>query len=272
MEQFTELLMGLIDTAEAELDLQWTSLRYLRHESIYCNVAVYREVRELGIAPGARVLDVGSGFGLLTYGLAAAGFDVTAMDIVADPSDPASPLYRMAQARSEAPLRLRHVRQDLEAETWEVEPGSIDLLVSVDVIEHIRNARYFLENCARALRPGGFLVVHTPNFGRLATRVGALRTLLRPAWPLHLETYAAENPFYGHVREYNHRELPQLLRMTGFQVLSQRFPRDLDLERMRERDGRVPVKQRTLFMLSEGARKLKPSLGGSQLVAAVKPA
>ncbi len=44
-----------------------------------------------------------------------------------------------------------------------VESGSLDLLVAKEVIEHLKDYRPFLAECARVLRPGGRLYVTTPN-------------------------------------------------------------------------------------------------------------
>ncbi len=44
-----------------------------------------------------------------------------------------------------------------------VEDASLDLLVAKEVIEHLKDYRPFLAECARVLRPGGHLYLTTPN-------------------------------------------------------------------------------------------------------------
>jgi SAM-dependent methyltransferase len=68
-----------------------------------------------------------------------------------------------------------------------VETASVDFVVSFQVIEHIRNDRAFLSEVRRVLRPGGRMIITTPNRKTSLTR----------------------NPW--HVREYTADELTTLL-------------------------------------------------------------
>lgn len=65
--------------------------------------------------------------------------------------------------------------------------GSFDCVITFQVIEHIRCDEEFVREIQRVLRPGGKLIVTTPN---------ALMSLTRNPW---------------HVREYTAQELGQLL-------------------------------------------------------------
>lgn len=58
---------------------------------------------------------------------------------------------------------------------------SFDVIVSFQVIEHIRKDRYFLEEIYRVLKPGGVALITTPN---------KIKTLTRNPW--HIREYTAE--------------------------------------------------------------------------------
>ena len=80
-----------------------------------------------------------------------------------------------------------------------VRTGAFDVVVSLQVIEHLWDQPGFVRGCARVLRPGGRLLLTTPN--RLTFSPG------RDA-PL--------NPF--HTREFSAAELRDLLRGGGLAV------------------------------------------------------
>ena len=78
-----------------------------------------------------------------------------------------------------------------------VATGSIDVVVSLQVIEHLWEQERFLRECARVLRPRGRLLVSTPN-----------RITFSPGRDTPL------NPF--HTRELDPGELAGLVREAGF--------------------------------------------------------
>jgi SAM-dependent methyltransferase len=51
----------------------------------------------------------------------------------------------------------------LTNENWPVEDGSIDLVISDNVMEHLKAPDVFFGECFRVLKPGGFLCIRTPN-------------------------------------------------------------------------------------------------------------
>lgn len=52
---------------------------------------------------------------------------------------------------------------DLDAERLPLEDASVDAAVAVEVIEHLENPRAFARELARIVRPGGWVVISTPN-------------------------------------------------------------------------------------------------------------
>ncbi|MFN8090126.1 MAG: class I SAM-dependent methyltransferase [Mycobacterium sp.] len=79
--------------------------------------------------------------------------------------------------------------------------GSVDVVVNFQVIEHLWDQLQFVEECRRVLRPGGLLLMSTPN--RITFTPGSDTPL---------------NPF--HTRELNAAELTELLTDGGFEVSS----------------------------------------------------
>jgi SAM-dependent methyltransferase len=104
----------------------------------------------------SRVLDVGCGTGLLVNALRSAGFsavrgvDTSAQQIAA------------AGARG---LPCVHVDTAWLAQTAQAQPGSVDVVFLMDVLEHIEVAQHmaFMRDIAHLLAPGGQLVLSVPN-------------------------------------------------------------------------------------------------------------
>lgn len=80
-----------------------------------------------------------------------------------------------------------------------VATGSIDVVANLQVIEHLWDQAGFLAECRRVLRPGGRLLVTTPN-----------RLTFTP------DSGTPLNPY--HTRELSPSELDELLREAGFAV------------------------------------------------------
>jgi SAM-dependent methyltransferase len=80
-----------------------------------------------------------------------------------------------------------------------VPDGDVDVVVNFQVIEHLWDQGQFVTECFRVLRPGGALLVSTPN-----------RITFSPGRDTPI------NPF--HTRELNAAELTELLTAAGFSV------------------------------------------------------
>lgn len=93
-----------------------------------------------------------------------------------------------------------------------------DLIVFAEVIEHLHvPPEVVLPALLAILRPGGFLIVQTPNAAALVKRV-ALLLGIQPYDPLRVDRF---NP--GHFREYTRRELADALEGAGFEVLTHAY-------------------------------------------------
>ena len=104
---------------------------------------------------GLRLLDIGCGGGLLSEPMARLGADVVAIDPSAT---------NIATARvhaSESGLDIDY-RADT-AETLAAGGETFDVILNMEVIEHVVDPAAFVAVCGRLLKPGGIMVVATIN-------------------------------------------------------------------------------------------------------------
>lgn len=113
-----------------------------------------RLAERAGISTGASVLDIGCGVGGSVLWLAEQfGCDVTGMTI--------SPVQaRMAASRAKDRGLSKHAHFLVEdANQWQPEPASVDLIWIMESSEHFEDKPGFLKRCALALKPGGTLAI-----------------------------------------------------------------------------------------------------------------
>ncbi len=152
------------------------------------------------VRAGERVLDVGCGEGAFAAALAAAGTRVVAIDVAGEP-------LRRAGAR-EATLELRLVEAD---GPWGLPDESFDAVWAGETIEHVADTGAWLSEAHRVLRPGGRLLLSTPNHGRL--RLLSL-ALSQRAFAEHF------HPLADHLRFYTRGSLTELLQASGFRAVT----------------------------------------------------
>lgn len=108
-----------------------------------------------GLRPlaGRSALDVGCGAGLLCEPLARLGADVTGVD--AAPENVAAAAHHAEGGG----LDVRYMAGEIDA----LDIGAFDLVVSMEVLEHVADKPAFLAALAARLAPGGLMVLSTPN-------------------------------------------------------------------------------------------------------------
>lgn len=133
------------------------------------------------IQPGRLPLDLGCGSGMLLAAAAARGCDGVGIDLSLAWLVVAK---RLIAAHGGTP-RLAAAR----AEALPLADASVDAVVSLDVIEHVRDAAAYLAEIDRVTRPGGRLALSTPNRFSLTPEphvfvwgVGWLPRRWQPAW------------------------------------------------------------------------------------------
>ena len=163
------------------------------------------------VASGDTVLDLGSGAGEFSAALLEAGAAPIAVDVAAE---------ALRRARERIPGL--DARPWLAGEPLPVDDNAVDVVWAGEVIEHVVDVAPWLSEVRRVLRPGGTLLLTTPDHGR-----GTLLALaLSPRrFAEHFE------PRSDHVRFFSRRTLRALLDDLGFDVAELRSRRSTILAR-----------------------------------------
>lgn len=160
---------------------------------------------------GTELLEFGSIPLLLTASLQELGYCIQGVDI--------------APERFESSIRrlgLHISRCDIEKERLPFQNASFDGAIFNEIFEHLRiNPIFTMREGLRILKPGGLLLLSTPN---LQSLMGIANFLF------HQRAYSCSGEIFdeyekleklghmGHVREYTPREVTQFLEQLGFQV------------------------------------------------------
>jgi len=104
---------------------------------------------------GLRVLDIGCGGGLLSEPMARLGADV----VGADAAEGNLPVARIHAAQQGLQIDYRHTT----AEDMVAQGAEFDVVLNMEVIEHVADPLAFLTACRNLLVPGGLMICSTLN-------------------------------------------------------------------------------------------------------------
>jgi SAM-dependent methyltransferase len=128
--------------------------------------------------PPGKLIEIGTGAGFFLKAAVRAGFDAYGLDLSSE-----------AAAYARTTLGVRVI--ETSAEEMPFEPAYFDAAAMFEVIEHLRDPLGVVRAARRALRPGGRLIVSTPNLAALSRRVlGDEWAVLSPAEHLYYFTEA----------------------------------------------------------------------------------
>jgi SAM-dependent methyltransferase len=147
---------------------------FARHEAVYRWIVAAMADR----LHDAVVVEAGSGEG---YG-AALLRDAGARVVVSLEYDEAAVRHARSTYSTVGTTRANLAAMPLAA-------GGADVLVSLQVVEHLWDLPGFLRDCATVLRPGGVAVMSTPNRPVFSPRLGRGE---KPTNPFHVEELDAE--------------------------------------------------------------------------------
>jgi 2-polyprenyl-6-hydroxyphenyl methylase/3-demethylubiquinone-9 3-methyltransferase len=196
--------------------------RYLAGELSWDRARVARQlelVRAHVTLPGARVLDVGCGAGVLLAELRALGADVEATELDA---------ARVVYARRTHGLSV-HRRTLEDAFMQEERAGAYDAIMLWDTLEHMNFPARSLRAAAALLGRGGRLFIETPDREGAFHRIGdASYRLSRGRFPTLLDLMYSNHAF-GHKQILTRAEVRDLLERAGLEVELMRSIHELSL-------------------------------------------
>ena len=104
---------------------------------------------------GLRILDIGCGGGLLSEPMARLGADV----VGADAAEGNLPVARIHAEQSGLTIDYRHTTAEALAEAGE----QFDVVLNMEVVEHVADPLAYLTACRQLLKPGGLQICSTIN-------------------------------------------------------------------------------------------------------------
>ena len=154
---------------------------------------------------GARVLDVGAAQGNFTLPMAEAGYVVTWNDILAS--------------------RVGYVKLQYSAGEVSYRPGNLfelpfgkdfDCVLATEIVEHVAHPDEFVRKLAEFVRPGGKIIITTPNGAYVRNRL--------PRWSTYSDFDDAERRQFqpdadGHIFALHEDEVRSIAARLGIKVL-----------------------------------------------------
>lgn len=151
--------------------------------------------------PRGSLLDVGAGEGAFSLWSQERGFGVTAVE-------GATEYFR--------PKTIPCVGGDL-GKRWPFEDGQFDVVVSIEVIEHVENHYHFLRECCRVVKPGGRIVISTPNCHSIESRLNYFLTSHDDCAPRPID-HLRPDIAMAHIHPLPFPTLEFGLRREGFEI------------------------------------------------------
>ncbi len=114
-----------------------------------------RNPKQLDSLKGLRILDIGCGGGILCEPLARLGASL----VGADPSEKNIAAAKLHAREGELAIDYRVTSAEALADAGE----RFDIVLAMEVVEHVADVKLFVKRCAEMVRPGGVMIAATIN-------------------------------------------------------------------------------------------------------------
>ena len=104
--------------------------------------------------------------------------------------------------------------------------NSVGLVVASEIFEHLISPLLFLEESSRVLKPGGLMLITTPNVSNIGAVVNLLRGRSNHERLLRSPMFLVEDEWRGHIRFYSKDELRWLGDRYGFEMVDHQYFHD----------------------------------------------
>jgi glycosyltransferase involved in cell wall biosynthesis len=111
-----------------------------------------------------KILDIGCGQGFLAERLSEKGCEVTGVDSIEKPQ-------RLSSMQSYLSCDLNHGFKDIKKN---LRSGYYDVILLLDILEHLTNPGYILKEIRNLLNPSGYLIASFPNVANISVRLKLL--------------------------------------------------------------------------------------------------
>lgn len=168
------------------------------------------------------MLDVGCGWGYVAEHLFRKGCRVTGVEPDAE---------RLRQAVPWCERTIVGTAEELDR--LGLDPGGFDVVMFVDVLEHLVDPWRILKGSLRYLRPGGRVIISIPNFANYGVRLNLLRGRFR----------YQESGVYDrtHLRHFTRETVEEMVHGAGLRIVEWRYAANLTETNLFKRTlGRAP--------------------------------
>lgn len=163
---------------------EWFELADPNHFWIQWRFQVLRRLVGKCLKPESKILEIGCGNGLVMWQME------KILNVVPDGCD-----LNVQALEAMMPVSGKVYQYDI----FDLNPelgGHFDIVMMLDVLEHIDDDRIFLQTAMKYLKPGGLMVVGVPA---------------------HPQLFSKYDRLVGHIRRYEREELMKLFHVTGLQ-------------------------------------------------------
>jgi 2-polyprenyl-3-methyl-5-hydroxy-6-metoxy-1,4-benzoquinol methylase len=155
---------------------------------------------------GGKLIDIGCGSGAFSLGAGKLNFDALGLSWDKVNQDKAAERARILKLENKVHFEIQDVRFLDERKEY---TGKYDVAICTENIEHIINDQKLMTDMANVLKPGGLLLLTTPNYNYVPMGIGDSKKSISPI----------EDG--GHVRiGYTPDDCKRLCAATGFEVIS----------------------------------------------------
>jgi 2-polyprenyl-3-methyl-5-hydroxy-6-metoxy-1,4-benzoquinol methylase len=160
------------------------------------------------LKPGMKILDFGCGKGAFSQRLTDAGMIVDACDIDTDQ------ILATVNKRIRLDLNKTAITDSI--------PEKYDVVIAMEIIEHLQNPWKYLEDCLSILKPDGIIVLTTPNISNFVSR---MRFLMRGS----LTAFEKNDLAHGHITPLSFIQLENMFNSYELEVLSKGYAGDIPI-------------------------------------------